>query len=343
MASTLLRNPTNIGDIFFSGSQSITKGAPVAWIIPDVWAFKTTEACAISMNATPFVEVGAGQTFLVYKRTQADIDAGNSKGLYVFDRDTVIALAYPQEVTQDIIIENDIYNNNLSTVIIEADQTPVANITVSSPTIVGTQITVSGASSYPISPATITSYEWEKNGVSMGTAVSFNYTPTVSQVDNIQLIITDNNGRKATAVSTINVEPAPVFDDILVSKTYVGYDNANEDVETTQVFSFYSTEDATGDIQVVAAIPVESVLDGSTCRVRIKKNGTTVATKDTYIGGNQVKVCDCTYSVTGAILATDAWTVTIIDITGTAREYDTGVYANGSYNEATLSVTNRTA
>jgi len=343
MPNSLLRNPTNIGDIFFSGSQSVQKGNEVTWILDDVWAFKTTEPCGVSMNATPFVQLGAGQTFLVYKRTQADIDAGNSKGIYIFDRDTVVALAYPQEVTQDIIIENDIYNNNLSTVIVEADKTPVANITVSSPTIVGTQITVSGTSSYPIAPATIVSYEWKKNGVSMGTASSFNYTATVSQVDEIQLIITDSDGRKATAINTINVEPAPVFDDIYVEKAGIDINNMNEDVETTIIYAFNSPISATGDVNVTVSIPVESVLDGSTARVRIKKNGVTVSTQDTYVGGNQAKVCMCVYTVTGTVLSTDSWTATLIDNSGSAREYDVGIYANSTSPQGVLNITNRTA
>ncbi|RLC84144.1 MAG: hypothetical protein DRI37_09390, partial [Chloroflexi bacterium] len=127
----LIKSDTPIGSIFFSGSQTVTKGNAVTWILDDTWAFKATEKCKVSTNASPFVEIGAGQTFLIYKRTQDDIDAGNSKGIYILDRDTVIALAYPQEVTQDLIIENENYNDINNTIIIEADKTPVAIISFS--------------------------------------------------------------------------------------------------------------------------------------------------------------------------------------------------------------------
>ena len=113
MSTQLLRNPTNIGDIFFSGSQTVKKGQEVVWILTETWAFKTTEPIGVSMNNTPFVQLTTGQTFIIKQGAK-----------YVFDADSVVALAYPQEVTQNIIVENDIYNNNMSTIIVESDKTP---------------------------------------------------------------------------------------------------------------------------------------------------------------------------------------------------------------------------
>ena len=57
MSTQLLRNPTNIGDIFFSGSQPVQKGQEVVWILDETWAFKATEPVAVSMNNTPFVNL----------------------------------------------------------------------------------------------------------------------------------------------------------------------------------------------------------------------------------------------------------------------------------------------
>lgn len=343
--TTLLTNPTSVGDIFFSGSQEVSKGNQVTWILDDIWAFKTTEPCGVSTNASPFVQLQAGQTFIIYKRTQADIDAGNSKGIYVFDRDTVVALAYPQEVSQYINIENDIYNNNLSTINVEADKTPVAVITLSEGEVsVGTPVTVYGTNSYSIDPATLVSYSWTKNGAIVSTASSWTYTPDTVRKDNITLVITDSEGRKSNTVATVNVIPAPVYEDILVEKGGVSIDNMPERTETVHITAFNSPISVVGDVNVTVSIPVESVLNSSTARVRIYKNGTLVTHNDTWIGGNSSAVCLCIYEATEAVLSTDDWTATLQEVGGDAREYDTGIFAGtGQYSLATLKVTNRTA
>jgi len=189
--STLLRNPTNIGDIFFSGSQSVFKGLSVSWILDDTWAFKTTEECAVSMNATPFVTMNSGQTFIIEKGAK-----------YIFDRDTVVALAYPQDVTQDIIIPNNIYNNNLPTIIIEADKNPVAKITSTHSAVdVGDPVGLSAATSYSPDnpPAEPLTYRWIINGVEESLLEAFVYTPTTAGIKDILLVVTDTQDRKADA------------------------------------------------------------------------------------------------------------------------------------------------
>jgi len=210
--STALRaNVRAVSDLFFSGSQTVTKGDEVIWILDETYAFKVTEKCAVSTNASPFVNLQAGDVFIIYKRTEDDITAKNAKGIYIFDRDTVVGLAYPQEVTQDIVIENDIYANNYNSVVIEADKTPTAKITVSNmqPTI-GDIIKIDGSSSYGVSPAIINSWRWKKNGVSVSTSPSFTYKVDRVGQDDITLVVTDNGGRKANTQVGIMIKAKPV-------------------------------------------------------------------------------------------------------------------------------------
>jgi len=208
--SKLKSNVRAIGSIFFSGSQTVTKGDEVIWILDDTWAFQATEDCKVSTNASPFVELKAGSTFIIYKRTQADIDEGNTKGIYIFDRDTVVGLAYPQDVTQDIVIQNDMYNNNYSSVTIEADKTPTAKINASnSKPYVGTSITISGSASYAVAPAHIASYRWTKNGAVVSNSSQFSYKTTRVGQDDITLVITDSDGRKNNTSMGIVVAQIP--------------------------------------------------------------------------------------------------------------------------------------
>ena len=247
MANTeLFTRPRNIGEIFFSGSQSVKKGQAVSWILSDTWAFKTTEPCGVSTNASPFVQLDQGETFIIYKRTQADIDAGNYKGIYIFDRDTVVALAYPQEVTQDIIIENDIYNNNLSTIIVESDKTPVAKIVMSSTSItLGESVTISGSTSYsPDTPqGEIVRYEWIINGVNVSNAETFVYTPTEIGQSDILLLIEDDSGRLGDTSTTLRVEEKPAIPAVTYTDTsqYIG--NIPEST-WTDIFTIIAQESA---------------------------------------------------------------------------------------------------
>ena len=210
-STALKANVRAVADLFFSGSQTVTKGDEVIWILDETYAFKVTEKCAVSTNASPFVNLQAGDVFIIYKRTEADITAKNAKGIYIFDRDTVVGLAYPQEVTQDIVIENDIYANNYNSVVVEADKTPTAKITVSNiqPTI-GDSIKVDGSSSYGVSPATITKWEWRKNGTIVSSAQYFTYVTNRTGQDDITLVVTDNGGRKGNASIGVMIKAKPV-------------------------------------------------------------------------------------------------------------------------------------
>ena len=207
MSTQLLRNPTNIGDIFFSGSQTVKKGQEVVWILTETWAFKTTEPIGVSMNNTPFVQLTTGQTFIIKQGAK-----------YVFDADSVVALAYPQEVTQDIIVENDIYNNNMSTIIVESDKTPVAKITASHTSCeVGTVVTFSAGASYsPDNPPQDLTYRWIIQGVEVSTAVTFQYTTSIIGANDIILIVEDEDGRYGDDSTTLAVK-----DKTYISNTYV--------------------------------------------------------------------------------------------------------------------------
>ena len=205
----LLRNPTAIGDLFFSGSQAVTKGNEVTWILDDTFAFKATEPCRVSTNASPFVNLAAGQTFLIYKRTEEDITEGNTKGIYLFDRDTIIALAYPQEVSQEIIVQNENYNDfraevsnynqiqndiqnqvdNYNTVQNDIQNQIQNNITVDALASVVAEVAIDGTIkvNYPIDAVgsyrikedyRFVSESWHENGIELATTGTFSYTPT---------------------------------------------------------------------------------------------------------------------------------------------------------------------
>ena len=209
MSSILKANPRGINELFFSGSQTIEKGEEIEWILDETFAFKVTEKCLVSTNASPFVQVYPGDTFIIYKRTQKDRKEGNTKGIYVFDRDTVLGLAYPQEIVQDIIIENDIYNTVQNTVIVESDKTPTAKIEIGSQAPqAGQRVTISFASSYAISPAKITRYQLSMNGkiVHNSTASSYSFTPPRSGLYDLTLVVTDNQGKKGDTSSTMRVK-----------------------------------------------------------------------------------------------------------------------------------------
>jgi len=211
MSTRLTANPRGINELFFSGSQSVEKGEEVEWILDETYAFKITEKCRVSTNASPFVEVNSNDVFIIYKRTDDDRDAKNHKGTYVFDRDTVLGLAYPQETTQDIIIENDIYNNTQNTIIVEAEKTPTAKIELktSNPT-AKSKVSISFASSYAVSPATIKKYTLSMNGkkVHDSSSKSYSFTPSRAGLYDLTLVVTDSAGKKGDASYTIHVKEA---------------------------------------------------------------------------------------------------------------------------------------
>ncbi len=287
--TALLRNPTNIGDIFFSGSQTVTKGNAVTWILDETWAFKATEKCKVSTNASPFVELNSGQTFLIYKRTQGDIDEGNSKGIYIFDRDTVVALAYPQEVTQDLIIENENYNNINNNIVIEADKTPTAKISFSNTSpIVGETITITGKESYAVAPAIIELWEWRINGAVVSTAQEFTHAfPDYGEWD-VALKITDNDHQHPATNATekrINVREKPVYEDIVTNKTCdTSIQFLTPSVFWSNVCSVTSSAVGTGIPKISGSVGLWNICSGSNCggksmRVRLLMNGTQIAIK----------------------------------------------------------------
>lgn len=257
--STLLRNPTNIGDIFFSGSQSVNKGQPVIWVLDETWAFKTTEECAVSMNATPFVTMNAGQTFII-----------ETGAKYIFDRDTVVALAYPQDVTQDIIIPNNIYNNNLDTIIIEADQSPIAKIVQSESVVtVGQGVVLDATTSYSNATpdATPLTYQWYIDGVDEGTAENFTYTTTNVGINDILLIVTDTEGRKADTTSTIAVnEFVPEQNIYQDSSQFSGATTKNGWTDIFYIQADVDTPNASNAVQFTAGFRANHILSTDTWR-----------------------------------------------------------------------------
>ena len=113
MAQTfLMKNAKqSMGDFYFSGSQSVVKGQAVIWQSTDLFAFRVTEDCMMSTNATPFVKCKQGETFIIRHRTPEDEKLKNQVGIYIFDRDTTISLAYGQSEVEPIIINNENYND----------------------------------------------------------------------------------------------------------------------------------------------------------------------------------------------------------------------------------------
>lgn len=342
----LLRNPTNIGDIFFSGSQSVTKGDEVTWILDDTWAFKATEKCGVSTNASPFVELNSGQTFLIYKRTQADIDAGNSKGIYIFDRDTVVALAYPQEVTQDIVIENDIYNNNLSTIIVEAEKNPTAVIAYSpNPVYQNSSVTVK-SESFAVAPATIASYRWVKNGTVISTASQFTYTTSTNSSDSIQLTVTDNGGRKNITQKSIPISAKPIYPDVSFSNTWK-YNFGLTDNNWREILSKVSSISGTGTISISTNVNIWTLKNSYVkyAEVRILINGVQRAYGKIAISvdtnQNYIAIASATYL--GTMTKSDIITVQVRDATGASDSKLSGGGSSQPDNQLQVSVTNRTS
>jgi len=342
----LVRNPTNIGDIYFSGSQTVKKGQEVTWILDDTWAFKATEDCAVSTNASPFVNLKTGSTFLIYKRTQDDIDAGNQKGIYIFDRDTVVALAYPQDVTQDIIIENDIYNNNYNAITIEADQMPTAKITKSvQEPIVNQWVTLSATSSIAVPPATLVAYEWRIDNVVKSTAPSFGFLPTAITTYGVTLTVTDSDGRKNVVSDSLKAKPKPVYDDIVYD--FTSEISRKEENQEHAEFPFLEIirvpKSGTGTIQIKISTGFknESSLRKSGMLVRVYINGVPRKefnfTQDKGIQSSHTFI----YTYTGTLNSSDDVYATIT-MTGFGGAFSYGEYG-GASTQANIKITNRTA
>ena len=261
MSTQLLRNATSIGDIFFSGSQTVKKGVEAIWILTDTWAFKATEKCRVSTNASPFITLSAGQTIIIHKRTQADIDAGNHKGIYIFDRDTVVALAYPQEVTQDIIIENDIYNDNVQHINIVNDVSPTA-IIMATPTTpeIGESCKIQAGSSYNGKGVTGTlKYVWYLNGVFRGGSEWLSFIPTKLGTHEAVLMVTDVNGRKDSTTRIIESTGKTTPD-----QDVTGEGKSGRAIGTATFMAVDSVKIGllgTGDVDVRATIPIKVTSD----------------------------------------------------------------------------------
>ena len=210
MSTQLLRNPAQINQIFFSGSQTVTRGDYVKWILDETWAFQVNENVGVSCNHTPFVQLRKGQVFIIAKGAE-----------YVFDKDTVVSLAYPQEETQDIIIENDIYSNNYNTITLEADKQPQAQISLSTTRPEKGDTVKATSNSYVTdsTAGTTLTLEWYVNGSKQsGTGKSINITAgDYGTETTIMLIVKDSNGRKASETKSFRVKeyvaPPPPFTD----------------------------------------------------------------------------------------------------------------------------------
>ena len=278
--SILMRTPTDISSIFFSGSQSVTKGAAVTWILEDTWAFKTTEKCAVSTNASPFVQLDAGQTFLIYKRTQADIDAGNYKGIYVFDRDTILALAYSQEVTQDIVIENDIYNNNMSNITIEGDLAPIVSAGGNKAIVIGQSVDLKGSAVAkqptppPANPVTIASVKWLLDGVTVSTSYDYTFKGTALGSKQLVFMATDSGGRIASDRISVNVKDVPELPKpYVVTNSFYLDINSDSEGRWANVIQVEIAKNVTGVNTITAAIPIAKFRDTIGFWLRIVKNG----------------------------------------------------------------------
>jgi len=360
----LKSNVRGIGDLFFSGSQSVYKGDEVAWALDETFAFRATEECMVSTNASPFVMLGAGDTYIIYKRTAEDIAEGNSKGIYIFDRDTTVQLAYPQETTQDIVIQNDMYNNNMNTVIVEADKTPTAKISVSNAQpYIGTPVTISGLSSYAVSPATIASYKWIKNGVEISTHHEIVYVENSVRTDDIVLVVTDSDGKKANSSYTIawksvpevtppdgggsNPPPKPK-PDLTFSRTFkekLGIIAPQWRTITTDIVKL----DGTGTITTTALINVFTQRNDYVMHpiVRVLLGSTEIArgTISIPIGTNQNFTITATGTIKGSVNSSQTYTIQI-QLAGATSSTKKSLTMGGSIQPSDtlqIKLTNRTA
>ena len=149
------------------------------------------------------MEIADGQTFIIKK------DAP-----YVFDRDTVIALAYPQENAQDIIIENEIYNDIRNVINIEAEKAPTAQAGANQRVTQGDTVTVSGFA-YAVPPATVASVKWLLGSVVVSTSLTYTFTATDIRSYDLTFIVTDSDGRKASDFVSVDSKaweaPKPVI------------------------------------------------------------------------------------------------------------------------------------
>ena len=155
-----------------------------------------------------------------------------------------MALAYPQEVTQDIIVENDIYNNNLSTINIEADKTPIAVISASEVTpVINTTVHFKSTSYSPDAPPAALTQTWYINGIIVSTALEFNYSFSELGTQNIMLIVEDEHGRKSDAQLGIKVQEKPIQQPIIYADTSQFSGEVPEAV-WTPIFSVTATKAA---------------------------------------------------------------------------------------------------
>lgn len=276
MANQLIIKPQNISEFFFSGSQPVYKGEKIAWVSNDSYAFKVTADCKISVNKTPFVFVSSGQVFI--------IDKGKP---YVFDRDTVLGIAYPQEATQDLLIQNDIYNNNKSVITVEADQTPFADAGSNKVVTDGDIVTLYGSAT-PVAPATITSVKWIKNGSTVSTTNQYQFTANTVGTQDYIFQITDSNGRQAQdsmqVVTEAYIPPAPIL--------YIQSNQTSASIPESNWFTIFQKTATRTDVNancilnVVAGFSVAwkatGVYTPSTLSVRLLIGGATVYTTTFY-------------------------------------------------------------
>jgi len=267
MGKQTLRSRVDISSsLRFSGSQTVTKGQPVVWILDEFDAFKLTEKCKISMDATPFVTFKGGNEFIIKKGAT-----------YIFDRDTEVALAYPQEKTQDILIENKNYNDINNNITIEADKAPVAHAGSNQRITIGQTVKLI-ASDYPIPPATITAREWKLNGVVKATTNVFTYLPSVVRRDDLIYTVTDSTGRKASDSLYVDIQAKPVIPDIVQSE--VGKGGGNDIYSHTNPWIMNRMtvqKGGTGAIIAEASIPIT-----------LKYGGRVKFSVDLLINGTQV-------------------------------------------------------
>lgn len=322
----------NIGEFFFSGSQAVFKGEEVAWILDETFAFKTTEECAVSANYTPFVNLSAGQTFIIKKSMP-----------YIFDRDTVVGLAYPQENIQDIIIENDIYNNNMSTINIEANSAPTVSAGVNQIITIGDEVTIY-STAVPVSPATISSYSWLINGSQVGTTANYTFTPSATGDIELTLIVTDSDGRKAYDSVIVTVEALPVLDDITMSTTFK-YDFGLINTSWRRIGALVADEAGTGTVTVTGSVPIWTLGtdEKHDVNVRILQNSTVVATGTADIpASNTGFIVTCSGVNSNTEVETgDDFHLEIQDEDGASNDT---IKDNGNYfNEIQVVISDRTA
>ena len=160
---------------------------------------------------------------------------------------------------------------------------PTANAGVDKTVQVNQSVSLVGTGSD--TDGTVSSYEWSKNGTTLGTTATYAYTPTTVGTDTLTFTVTDDDGASTTDTVDITVTAVPVVVANVPPTANAGVD------KTVQVN------------QSVSLVGTGSDTDGTVSSYEWSKNGTTLGTT-------------ATYAYTPTTVGTDTLTFTVTDDDG---------------------------